>query len=210
MKRRNILLGMGLLAGLGGSFATLAAPRQARAEAMDIGADERIMGNADAAITIVEYASMTCPHCASFHADILPQLKSAWVDSGKARVVFRHFPLDAVALRASGLAECMAEDRYFGFLDLLFTTQAQWSRSPDPLKSLTALGKQAGLSEGEARACLNDEEVLTAILLQRKEAAEQFEINSTPSLVVNGKKVTGAVSFEKLDAFLKEVEGEGS
>ena len=100
----------------------------------------------------------------------------------------------------------MPEDRFFGFLDLLFATQQQWARASDPLKALNGLGRQAGLSEAEASACLNDEAMMTKILVQRKEAAEVYLINSTPSFMINGEKYTGAQDFENIDSHLKTLE----
>ncbi len=208
MKRRKILIGASLVSLFAASAPLVAMAESGNgarqlAEVVEVVESDRIIGNADAPITIVEYASMTCPHCATFHKEIYPQIKEAWIDSGKARMVFRHFPLDALALRASGLAECMEGDRFFGFVDVLFATQANWSRSGDPLKALQGLAKQAGLSEAASRACLNDEATLRRILQQRQDATEKFDINSTPSFVINGEPMSGALSYEKFDSHLQ-------
>ena len=205
MNRRNILIGSGMVALLSTTAPLAALAGQQLAAAVDLAEDENIVGSPDSPITIVEYASMTCPHCASFHRDVYPQLKAAWIDTGKARMVFRHFPLDALALRASALAECLEGDQFFGFLDLLFATQPQWSRAPDPLGALQGIAKQAGLNEEASNACLNDESVLRAILLQRQEAAEKFAINSTPSFVVNGETLSGALGFDRFDSHLQDL-----
>ena len=205
MKRRNILIGSGMAALLSATAPLAALAGRQLAAVVDVGEGENIVGSADSPITIVEYASMTCPHCASFHRDVYPQLKAAWIDTGKARMVFRHFPLDALALRASALAECLEGDQFFGFLDLLFATQQQWSHSPDPLGALQGIAKQAGLNEEASNACLNDESVLRAILLQRQEAAEKYAINSTPSFVVNGETLSGALGFERFDGHLQDL-----
>jgi len=218
MKRRNILIGTGTLAFLFGSGALLGTTTFARAEqplrlqlaeAVEIGPNDRVIGDPAAPVTIVEYASMTCPHCASFHDAVYPGLKENWIDTGKARMVFRHFPLDGLALRASALAECMEGVRFFGFLDLLFETQSNWARADDPMKALKNLAKQAGLDEAASEACLNDDAVLTKILEQRKEGSDTYDINSTPSFLINGEKVPGTQTYEEFDAQLKKLVGDG-
>jgi protein-disulfide isomerase len=214
MIRRNILIGAGSLALLFGSGALRSAwaldpARLQLAEAVEIGPDERVIGDPAAPVTIVEYASMTCPHCASFHDVVYPGLKENWIDTGKARMVFRHFPLDGLALRASALAECMEGVRFFGFLSLLFETQASWARADDPVKALQELAKQAGLDEAASDACLNDDAVLTKVLEQRKEGSDIYGISSTPSFLVNGEKMQGAATYEEFDAQLKKLVGDG-
>ena len=202
MNRRNILIGAGGMALAAASIAALAPRRLALAEARDIGPEDRTLGPTDASITIIEYASLTCPHCAQFHEDTYPELKAQWIDSGKARFVFRHFPLDGLALRASALSECMEGDRFFGFLDLLFSNQQTWARASDPIAALQGLAKQAGLDEEASNACLSDDVTITRVLEQRKEAADEFDINSTPSFVINGQTVKGGLSLEEFNEYL--------
>ena len=202
MNRRNILIGAGSLALAATSVAALAPGPSALAEAQDIGPDDRTLGPDDASITIIEYASLTCPACARFHEDIYPDLKEQWIDSGKARFVFRHFPLDGLALRASALSECMEGERFFGFLNLLFSSQPTWARTSDPIAALQDLAKQAGLGEEASGACLSDDVTITRVLTQRKEAADEFDINSTPSFVINGQTVKGGLSLEEFNEYL--------
>lgn len=173
-----------------------------RAEAQEIGPEDHALGSADAPITIIEYASLTCPHCARFHQDTYPELKSQWVDSGKARFVFRHFPLDGLALRASALSECLEGERFFGFLDLLFSNQQAWASASDPIAALQGLAKQAGIDEATSGACIKDDVTITRVLTQRKEAADEFDINSTPSFVINGKTIKGGLSTEEFHEYL--------
>ena len=203
MNRRNILWGAGRL-GLAGMLLPLVAAGPALADAREVGADERVLGVAEAPVTIIEYASMTCPHCADFHQTTYPEVKANWIESGRARFVYRHFPLDGLALRAAALAECLEGDSFFGFIDLLFATQQNWARASDPITALQNLAKQAGMNQATSRACLEDDETITRILVQRKEASEAFEITSTPSFVVNGKKLAGALGYEPFNAFLEE------
>ncbi|HMB75299.1 MAG TPA: DsbA family protein [Kiloniellaceae bacterium] len=213
MKRRNILIGLSgaalLLAGTGRRRAWAeGASGQQLAEAVEINADDRVLGDADAPVTIVEYASLTCPHCAHFHDDVFPALKENWIDTGKARLVFRHFPLDGLALRASALSECMEGVRFFGFLGILFETQTQWATADDPLAALQGLAKQAGMDEATSEACLQDETLLTKVLEERKVGSDDYGVDSTPSFLVNGEKMQGARTYEEFDAQLKEVLGE--
>ncbi len=203
MNRRNILINTGRLGLLLGAAGALQPWLARPASAEEIGADERILGAADAPITIIEYASMTCPHCATFHANSYKDLKSDWVDSGKARFVFRHFPLDGLALRASALAECLQGNAFFGFIDLLFATQQSWARSSDPIGALQELAKQAGMDEEKSGTCLEDEVAITRILEQRQYAADELSVNSTPSFIINGEKFAGASDYSEFDSFLK-------
>ena len=213
MKRRNILIGLGgsalLLASAGNSRAwAQGTDGQQLAEAIAVNADDRVLGNADAEVTIVEYASMTCPHCAHFHEAVLPGLKENWIDTGKARLVFRHFPLDGLALRASALSECMEGIRFFGFLDILFATQKQWATADDPLAALQGFAKQAGMDEATSEACLQDDALLTKVLEERKVGSDDYGVDSTPSFFVNGEKMQGARTYEEFDGQLKKLLGE--
>ena len=204
MNRRNILLGAA-----GGGVAMLAASwlpaGPARAAEMEIFEDDRILGSAEAPITIIEYSSLTCPHCASFHAGALPQIKKTWIADGRARLVYRHFPLDASALRAAAVANCIEGPRYFGFLDLLFKSQKRWAKSDDPLKALGQIARLAGLTQEKFEACANDEAEIDRILLQRQDGTQTYDVQSTPTLIVNGQKVDRAPTFEYLEKVFKEI-----
>jgi protein-disulfide isomerase len=204
MNRRNILLG----AAAGGMVALAGfwlPPGPARAAEMAIFEDDRILGSAEAPITIIEYSSLTCPHCATFHADALPQIKETWIADGRARLVYRHFPLDGDALRAAAIANCIEGERYFGFLDLLFKTQKRWAKSSDPLKALGQMARLAGLSQEKFEACANDEAEMDRILERRQDGIETYGVESTPTLIVNGRKVDGARSFDHLEKIFKDI-----
>ena len=164
-----------------------------------LAADERVLGNPNAKVTIIEYASLTCGHCAEFHTSVLPKLKTAYIDTGKVRLVFRDFPLDEMALRASALAHCSGPDRYFAFLGVLFTSQMTWARSNDPLAALTRLAKLGGMSDQQVEACYANKALTDRILATRLEAAQQYKIDSTPSFVINGTKHNGGYKFEDLE-----------
>jgi protein-disulfide isomerase len=162
----------------------------------DIGADEHVLGKADAPVTIIEYASMTCPHCARWDADVMPRVKSEFIDKGLVRFVFRPFPLDGLALRASALAQCVPGEGYFGMVDVLFRSQNDWARASDPLVALKQIGRTAGLSSADVDRCIADEAVLNRLVASSKEANAKFGIDSTPSFVINGKKYTNIPSFD--------------
>lgn len=167
-----------------------------------VAADDFVLGNADAPVTIVEYASLTCPHCARFHAEVLPKLKKTYIDTGKARLVYRDFPLDRFALAGSMLARCAGRDRYFAFVDLLFRDQTRWARSKNPMQSLGQIARLGGLTGEKFSTCLKDGKIQNAVLQQRLQGSKAYQINSTPTLLVNGRKYSGGLTFDQLRAVL--------
>src|SRR5438445_6548827 len=156
---------------------------------------DEIQGSADAPVTIVEYASMTCPHCSHFHETTYPELKKKYIDTGKVRFIFREFPLDPLAAAASMLARCADKDKFFPLIETLFQMQRTWAVEK-PIPPLMAIAKQAGFSEQSFNACLSDQKMLDAMQTEQKRATDKFGVNSTPTLFVNGKKVVGGVSIE--------------
>ena len=154
----------------------------------DIGADEHVLGKADAPVTVIEYASMTCPHCAHFSMDVMPRIKSEFIDKGLVRFVFRPFPLDGLATRASLMAQCAPAEGYFAMIDILFRSQAEWVRATDPVAALKQIGRTVGLSNADIDRCIADQAVAVRIVAGMKEAEAKFGIDSTPSFVINGKK----------------------
>jgi protein-disulfide isomerase len=179
-----------------------------RAEEQPIFPDDRILGAAAAPITIIEYSSLTCPHCAALHQEALPEIKKTWIAEGKARLVFRHFPLDAVALRAAAIANCIEGERYFGFLDLLFKSQKRWAKSNDPLKALSQMARLAGMSREKFESCAADEAEMDRILERRQDGIRTYDVKSTPTLIINGRKVEGARGFDYLEKIFKEIVSE--
>ena len=159
---------------------------------------EQAIGDPNAPVTIIEYASLTCPHCATFHEDVLPALKERYIAPGKVRLIYRDFPLDERALAAAKIAHCAGPERYFGFIDVLFQTQSSWARAEDHIAALKQLGKLGGLSEQQIDACLADEELTDRILQDRLDAQNQHDITSTPSFVIDGETVTGVQDVEDL------------
>jgi protein-disulfide isomerase len=167
------------------------------------------IGPANASVTVTEFASMTCPHCAAFNAEVFPKIKSAYIDTGKIRYIFREFPLDIKAAAGSMLARCIAKDdagKYFAVIDMLFKQQNDWVMK-NTTETLTRIGKQAGLSQQQVEDCLKDQALLDKIAADQKYATEVLKVNSTPTFFVNGDKIKGETSFEefqkKIDPLLK-------
>jgi len=157
------------------------------------------LGPKDAAVTVTEYASMTCPHCAAFTEQVFPKIKEAFIDTGKIRFVFREFPLDIKAAAGSMLARCIAKDdsgKYFAVIDMLFKQQNDWVMK-ETAATLTRIGKQAGLSQQAVEDCLKDQALLDKIAADQKFANEVLKVNSTPTFFINGEMLKGEQSFEE-------------
>ena len=165
------------------------------------------LGPANASVTITEYASMTCPHCAVFNETVFPKIKSEFIDSGKVRYVFREFPLDIKAAAGSMLGRCIAKDdagKYFAVIDMLFKQQTDWVMK-NTTETLTRIGKQAGLSQQAVEACLKDQALLDKIAADQKYAAEVLKVSSTPTFFINGEMLRGETSFEEFDKRIKSL-----
>ena len=201
--RRKLVSGMvsGMAVAFSGLPALLAGSKPARAEALAAETD-MILGNPDAKITVVEYASMTCPHCAKFHTQSMPAIKKAYLDTGKIKFVFREFPLDRAAFWGSILARCSGKDRFFGFIDLMFKRQNLWATGSDPMQELIKLGSLGGVGEAEFKACLADKKLGDGILQTRQTASKKYEINATPGFLINGKKAEGVFDYKTLAAVI--------
>lgn len=188
-------------------FAGILLPGMAAAEILSTeeALKERVMGNPEAPITIIEYASLTCPHCANFHTETLPKLKEEWIEPGKAKLIYRDFPLDKYAAQAAMIARCAPEDKYFTFLGAFFAQQRSWARADDPVRVLTQLAGLGGMSRSDVEACLANEELADGILQMRLDGQMEFEVNSTPSFVIDGKKV-GNLPYDDLNELLEDAE----
>ena len=165
------------------------------------------LGPANAPVTITEYASMTCPHCAAFSENVFPKIKSEYIDSGKVRYVFREFPLDIKAAAGSMLARCIAKDdagKYFAVIDMLFKQQNDWVVK-NTTETLTRIGKQAGLSQQAVEDCLKDQTLLDKIAADQKFANEVLKVSSTPTFFINGEMIRGETSFVEFDKRIKSL-----
>jgi protein-disulfide isomerase len=165
---------------------------------------DHVIGDPDAPITMVEYASLTCPHCATFHEETLPKLKENFIEPGKVKLVFRHYPLDKRALRAALLTECFEGERFFTVLGILFKQQESWARAQNPDEHFRKLGGMAGLGADKIESCLNDGDTRDAILQTQLKAREQAGIRSTPSFIVDGETVAGNPGYEALAEKLRQ------
>lgn len=177
----------------------------ASGQPMPVYEDDHVLGSADAPITMIEYASLTCPHCADFHNNVLPEIKKNYIDEGLVRLIFRDFPLDKVALRGSLIAECVPEDNFFRVIGVIFNSQEQWATTADPVAALDQIGRMGGLSAEAIEACTNDNATIQKILGRAQEAQTLYGINSTPSFVINGQVVKGTLPYEEYDQILKDM-----
>jgi len=165
------------------------------------------LGPANAPVTITEFASMTCPHCAAFNETVFPKIKSEYIDTGKIRYVFREFPLDIKAAAGSMLARCIAKDdagKYFAVIDMLFKQQNDWVLK-NTTETLIRIGKQAGLSQQVIEECLKDQALLDKIAADQKYASEVLKVDSTPTFFINGDKIKGETSFAEFDKRIKSL-----
>lgn len=161
---------------------------------------EKVMGKADAPVTIIEYAAATCSHCAAFHTGTFKELKSEFIDTGKVRFILREFPFGDAGLAAFMVARCAPEDKYFPIIDVLFEQQDKWA-GPDIANQLLGIAKLAGFTEQSFGECLKNEEIAKGILAIRDKAGTSYGVDSTPSFFVNGKKFEGSrdiVGFRKI------------
>ncbi len=160
----------------------------------EVTADDKVLGNADAPVTIVEYFSLGCPHCKHFHETILPQLKADYLDTGKVRIVFRDFPLDGVALAAAQLTRCVSPMAYFAMVDSLFAQQTTW-HVQNGVPQIANIAKGAGMDQAAFDACIANQPLREKIANGAKEGQEVYQIDSTPTFLINGKKLSGVADY---------------
>jgi protein-disulfide isomerase len=166
---------------------------------------DMVLGAANAPVTIIEYASMTCPHCAEFHRTVFPELKVQYIDTGKVRYVFREFPIDLVAATCAMLARCLGKDdprRYHAAVDGLFAAQDKWM-AKDAADQLRSIARQAGMTDDGFNACMTDQRLLAGLQQGRDHAHSKLKVDATPTFFVNGKRMVGARPFE---AFANQIE----
>lgn len=213
---RRRLLAAGLALALAAPLAGPLAAQEAREVV------EMSLGAADAPVTLIEYASLSCPHCARFHASVWPEIKSEYVDSGKLRVVFREIYFDGPGLRAAMVARCAPADRYFGIVDLLFSTQSDWFIPSDGsamLQKLYSIGKQAGLTDAELDSCLEyckpeddpkdcieKNPLALGLVAEFRKHSSADGIDSTPSFMINGRKY-GNMAWPDFQALIEAALG---
>ncbi|MBL8584543.1 MAG: DsbA family protein [Rhizobiaceae bacterium] len=190
----------------GSTTADVAAPKSAgtvdMAKLLEAGSlPDKVLGSADAPVTIVEYASMTCPHCAHFHETTLPELKTKYIDTGKVRLILREFPFDPRAEAGFMLARC-SNDNYFAMVDVLFKQQKNWVGVDDAKSALLQISKLAGFSQESFEACLTDQKLLDDVRAVRDRGAKDFGVDSTPTFFINGNKYPGAMTIAEMSAII--------
>lgn len=167
---------------------------------------EMVLGNADAPVTIVEYASFTCPHCAAFHETVFKDLKKDYIDTGKVKFIYREVYFDRYGLWAAMLARCGGETRYFGINAMLFEQQKEWAGTDDAaaaVENLRKIGRTAGMDDATIDACMQDAAMAQALVLKYEENKKKDEVTSTPTLFINGERYSN-MSYEDLKAILDE------
>jgi protein-disulfide isomerase len=200
LNRRRFVEGaavLGLVASLPGAALAQTAPTNEQLMAPGALPDIWI-GAADAPVTVIEYASMTCPHCAAFHQATYPALKSQYIDTGKVRFTLREFPFDPLATAGFMLARCAGPDKRTAMIDLLFAQQKNWAYSDKPLQGLSSLVKQTGMSQDTFETCLKDQKLYDDVNAVRDAGAKKFGVDATPTFFINGKKAAGEMSIDEM------------
>ncbi len=169
--------------------------------------EDRVLGRDDAPVTVIEYASLTCPHCAHFATDILPEVKAKLIDTGKMRLIFRDFPLDQMAMKAAKMARCAPHDNYFNLIEVIFKNRDRWMTSKEPENALMQLGALAGMDDSYMKKCIADPEIENAILHNVSEAQSKFFIKSTPMFVFNygAETLSGAQDESKFEEIVNRL-----
>ena len=170
----------------------------------EVSLKELSIGDDDAPVTIIEYASMTCSHCADFHTKTYTALKEDYIKTGKVKFIFREFPLDKLSMATSMLARCVDNSISLAFIDILFQNRSKWY-SDNVIAELKSLSKQAGLSSEDFDQCLNDQELLDQLIIQKENAIKEFQINSTPSFIINGKVISGNKPFSYFKSEIERI-----
>lgn len=179
------------------AFALAASLLSSPVDAQEAVLSDMALGSAQARVTIIEYASMTCPHCAEFHMKVLPALKEKYINTGAVRLVYRDFPLDGLAMRAAMTARCAGPERYFGFVDLFYQQQPSWTRAKDQIGALQQLSRIGGLTPEKFKACLDDVALQEYVVKSRQQGQAEFGVSGTPTFVIEGKVYRGIETIEE-------------
>ena len=161
--------------------------------------EEKSLGTPDAPIKMIEFASLTCGHCARFHNEVMPAIKEKYINNGKIFFIYKDFPLDKFALKASIISRCSGNKNYFSFLDVFYKKQSSWTRSQDPFKSLLKIAKIGGLKDEEIKVCVGNKSIEDGLLKDRLQSSKKYDITATPTIYLNGKKYTGDLTLEALE-----------
>jgi protein-disulfide isomerase len=209
-KMRNVWIGVAALAvvvAVAAFYFTDKAPTGVSvAQAMDLDAEQAlpdiILGDENAPVTIIEYASMTCPHCANFNNNTLPVIKEKYIDTGKVKLILREFPFDPRATAAAMLARCAPPEHHYPLVDVLFKRQRDWAQADDPRPVLLQIARLAGFTQESFEACLKNQELLDNVLKVQKTGADEYGVSSTPTLFINGEMHAGALTPDELSKII--------
>ncbi len=191
------------LAMIGATAAYSAMPAFAQSDEAVV-LEEMSIGAEDAPITMIEYASFTCPHCKNFHSDVLPLITENYIDTGKVRMIYRGIYFDRLGLWADMLARCGGPDRYFGITSMIYEKQREWTSADNAVgvvDNLYAIGRLAGMNQADMEACMQDNEIAQAMVQSSTENAEADGVNSTPTFVINGKTISNMPYSDFVDEF---------
>jgi protein-disulfide isomerase len=185
----------------------LGAVRPARAQSLEKlmepqALPDMILGDPNAPVTIIEYASMTCPHCAHFHTTTLPAIKEKYIDTGKAKLILREFPFDPRAAAAFMLARCAPPEQYYPMVGVLFEQQKTWATAENAAQPLLQIAKLAGFTQEKFETCLKDQELLNKVRAVFDKGSKEYGVESTPTFFINGEKTSGTLSIEEISALI--------
>ena len=162
------------------------------------------MGDPDAPVTVIDYASLTCAHCASFEVNTMPLLKEHYIETGKVYYILRDFPFDPIATAAFMLSHCAGPERYFGFVGVLFRQQQNWAFTQTPMEDLKTLARQGGFSDESFDACMKDQKIFDHVKEVALRGAKTFNVRSTPTFFINGEKVEGALPWSEFEPLIQK------
>ena len=167
--------------------------------------EKKSFGNEDAKIKMLEFASLTCGHCAKFHNEVMPIIKKNYIEKGLIHFTYKDFPLDKYALKATIIARCSGNKNFFNFLDVFYKKQKDWTRTQDPFKSLLKIAKFGGLKDEELKVCVGNKSIEDGVLKDRLKSSKDYDITATPTIYLNGEKYIGDLTIEALDSKLKSL-----
>ena len=207
MKRRELLKTGGAALALSGGFGTML---RAQVEGAGVEIPDMVLGDENAPIEMIEYASFTCPHCARFHADVYPQLKADYIDTGKVKFIYREVYFDRFGLWGSMIARCAGPDKFFPFANVLYEEQREWAGSGDPavvIENLRKMAKLAGMTDETLDACMSDAEMAQSLVGWYQANAERDDVSSTPTFIIGGEKYSN-MAYEEMKTVLDEKLGD--
>ncbi len=171
---------------------------------LDEALGERVLGKLDAPVTIYEYSSLSCPHCATFHAETLSKIKKNYINTGKVNLVLRDFPLGGAAMAAAMIARCSGEQKYFGFIEMLFRSQGQWASAQKPIEELKKIARFGGMMPADVDSCLTNKKLFEALKQRMRDYQIKYDIEATPTFLVGKVRISGASGYEHFKKVLDD------